>query len=795
MFTVFDCIAYEHDLKLIALAAVICMIASFAAIYLVQHVEKTRGAVRRVWLCGAGSASGFGIWATHFIAMLAFTPGIQSAYNVALTLLSLLAAIALTTFGFSIATSPTVQYRRWFAGAILGGGIAVMHYTGMAAFEIPGRIEWNPPLVVVSILLGSALGPLAMTFGLESCGWGRRVAGALLLTAGICGHHFTAMAAATLIPDSSVQIPPNTIPQVWLAIVVMVASIAVFIFTLTCLAIDVRARQQSKRQSERLNSLANAAFEGLMICEDSRIITANTSLATLLNCSVARLIGRDISEIIADKSALNYLNEKSCTAFETYLSPCDEAAPLEVEVFSRPIVSGRRLQTVIAVRDLRDRKKAESDIYYLAHHDGLTGLANRNFFNQQLAHLLSAHQTGGEHEGKHLAVLCLDLDRFKEVNDLFGHAAGDALLQKVARHGSDVLRKTQLMARLGGDEFAVLLPALSNRNQAQRIAESLLSTLQAANMQPPVSSAIISVSIGIAIYPDDASDSTTLLSHADTALYRAKASGRGCYQFFDTAMGEGVRDRRKIEYDLSLAISKNELSLAYQPLTRTDNREIFGFEALLRWHNPERGDVAPSVFIPFAEESGLILQIGEWVLREACREASRWTRPLVISVNVSATQLHSPNFVQLTRQVLAETGLQPSLLEMEITETALIRDPNRALITVCQLKGLGIKISMDDFGTGYSSLSNLRDFPFDKIKIDRSFIQSVNENAQAATIVRAVLGLARGLELPVIAEGVETEEELAFLRAEDCHEAQGFLLGKPQPIECFKSILMADLVQ
>jgi predicted signal transduction protein with EAL and GGDEF domain len=295
----------------------------------------------------------------------------------------------------------------------------------------------------------------------------------------------------------------------------------------------------------------------------------------------------------------------------------------------------------------------------------------------------------------------------------------------------------------------------------------------------------VSTTIGIAIFPHDGQERQTLLSHADTALYRAKAEARGGYRFFEASMGAQVRDRRQVEHDLRQAIGRGELSLVYQPQTDIRSNEVIGFEALLRWQRDGR-QISPAVFVPVAEESGSILQIGEWVLRVACREAATWSRPLSIAVNVSAVQLHSANFAQLVHEVLLQTGLSPQRLELEITETALIHDLNRALTTLRQLKLLGVRIAMDDFGTGYSSLSNLRAFPFDKIKIDGSFIKSVNVNAQAATIVRAVLGLGRGLGVPVLAEGVETPAELAFLDAEHCDEAQGFHLGRPGPIEQFR---------
>ena len=279
------------------------------------------------------------------------------------------------------------------------------------------------------------------------------------------------------------------------------------------------------------------------------------------------------------------------------------------------------------------------------------------------------------------------------------------------------------------------------------------------------------------------------MSHADTALYRAKVEGRGTYRFFELAMGAEIRERRHIEHDLLHAVSRGELRLAYQPQKHLTTGEVLGFEALLRWQHAERGAISPSTFIPIAEESGMILQIGEWVLRTACREAATWQRPLIVAVNVSAVQLHAAQFSHLVHEILLQTGLPAHRLELEITETALVRDKNRALATLRQLKNLGVRIAMDDFGTGYSSLSNLRAFPFDKIKIDGSFIRSVDNSDEAATIVRAVLGLGRGLGLPVLAEGVETAGELAFLASEYCMEGQGYFLGRPGPIENYQDLI------
>lgn len=783
MLTIYSCLVQTHDLRLVALAGLVCTVASVAAVTLLQHVLRTQGDMRTVWSWVTATATGFGIWATHFIAMLAFSPAMPTGYNITLTAASLIAAILLTRVGLAVALS-AAPFARWQGGAIVGGGIAVMHYTGMAALEVPGRVVWDPLLVVVSIALGTLIGAFALPVGLRDRTMKSLAGGTLLLSAAIVSHHFTAMAAAAIIPDPRYEVSPLAIHTGLLAVLVSVAAFTILLLAFAGLFLDIRDRRMAERESERMRGLANAAFEGLLMCRQDVVVSVNSSLATLVGSLEEQLVGTSLETLLPEEFARHQLMDKPNIAFETQLRATDGTI-IDVEVISRPIDFANEPHTAIAVRDLRARKKAENNIHFLAHHDTLTGLANRNTFNDELDEQIAAHLPNGRFSGSYLAVLCLDLDRFKEVNDLFGHAAGDKLLQKVAQCASKVLRKGQLMARLGGDEFAIIAPGLSNPMDAGRIAESVLDALRAENEAASTADALISTSIGIAVFPVDADDRTSIMTHADTALYRAKADGRGTYRFFETTMGEQVRERRGIEHDLRHAIARHELSLVYQPQARTSDREVVGFEALLRWHNRERGTISPDVFIPIAEDCGLILPVGEWVLREACREAAGWARPLGVAVNVSPVQLHSAHFSQLVHEVLLETGLSPRRLELEITETALTRDFNRALATLRQLKTLGVRIAMDDFGTGYSSLSNLRAFPFDKIKIDASFIRSVDGNGQSAAIVRAVLGLGRGLELPVLAEGVETVEELAFLNAEACQEVQGYLFGRPQPIEEF----------
>jgi diguanylate cyclase (GGDEF)-like protein len=786
MLKVYNCIATAHDLWLVGLAAIVCALASYAAINLLRHARGSIAHMRGVWLAVSAVTTGFGIWATHFIAMLAFSPGIPSGYNIKLTFLSLVAAIVLTGVGLAVAMRPNWRLGPWLGGAIVAGGIAAMHYTGMAAFEVAGIILWDPALVAASIVIGVVVGAAALPAGLRGRSEKWKALGALLLTLAICCHHFTAMGAVSIIPDPTIEVSRSALPAEWLAGAVGVASFVIILLALTGVALDLRERRRMEIEADRMRGLANGAVEGLLVCDGDLVVTVNDSFVLLTGSSSECLVGARLATCFPDETALARIVADPNKPIETNLHHAD-GSMFPVELILRSLDFAGRPHHVIAVRDLRARREAEQHIRYLAHHDALTSLPNRSHFNARMEEEIDAALAKGEK----LAVLCLDLDRFKEVNDLFGHAAGDKVLQAVASRVTAVLDERHMMARLGGDEFAILVPQLASALAASHLAETILEALRCKDHSPDVEG--ISSSIGIAICPDDAAERETLLVHADTALYRAKTEGRCTYRFFEAEMGADVRERRMIEHDLRHAIARNELRLVYQPQKDIRSGTFTGFEALLRWKHPTRGEISPSVFIPIAEESGAILEIGDWVLEKACREAARWTRPLTVAVNVSGVQLYNTNFVQDMHKILLETGLSPHRLEIEITETALVRDFNRALTTLRRIKAFGVRIAMDDFGTGYSSLSNLRAFPFDKIKIDGSFIKSVDTNEQAATIVRAVLGIGRGLGLPVLAEGVESDDELRFLREELCDEIQGYLLGRPARIETFRELTHDDV--
>jgi diguanylate cyclase (GGDEF)-like protein len=443
-----------------------------------------------------------------------------------------------------------------------------------------------------------------------------------------------------------------------------------------------------------------------------------------------------------------------------------------IRVVNQPMLGGGWVATF---EDITEWLAAQEKISHMARHDALTNLPNRVLFHEQLEQGLRLAKPGDQ-----LAVLCLDLDHFKDINDSLGHPIGDALLKEVGRRLAACVGENDTVARLGGDEFAVV-----QLGQEEEMAATVLAARLVEVISAPYDIAdhqiVIGVSIGISLFPQDGDNPSELLKNADLALYRAKADGRGTYRFFETGMDARAQARRLLEMDLRAAVQRNEFAVYYQPIRDVARDVVVAFEALIRWNHPERGLISPISFIPLAEETGLVVALGEHVLKVACADAATWPDGISVAVNLSPVQFKSPNLVASVVEALALSGLDARRLELEITESVLLQNSEATLTILHELRALGVRISLDDFGTGYSSLSYLRSFPFDKIKIDRSFVQELSTREDSMAIVRAVTGLGRSLGIATTAEGVENDAQLELLRREGCTQAQGYLFSRPRP--------------
>jgi diguanylate cyclase (GGDEF)-like protein len=551
-----------------------------------------------------------------------------------------------------------------------------------------------------------------------------------------------------------------------------------------------------RAQNLQLDAALNNMVQGLAMFDvDYRLVLCNRRYAEIYGLTPEQVAhGTALRQIIehrvnnglyADRSPGELVEAMllrlTDANYEQFYSQLSDGRCIAITV--QPMADGG---TVTTHQDITDQRRSEAKITHMALHDALTGLPNRVLLNERLEHALARSK-----RGEMVATHMLDLDNFKNVNDTLGHPAGDKLLQMVTDRLRTLMRETDTVARMGGDEFAVMQVGISQPSDATVLAYRIIEAL-GAPYDIDGQQVIIGTSVGIAVGPTDGVDPDQIIRNADLALYRAKGDGRGTYRFFEQEMDTEMQGRRILEYDLRRALLAGEFELHYQPVVELATNDISGFEALVRWHHPDRGLVGPDAFIPLAEEIGLIVPLGEWTIREACARAAQWPADLKVAVNLSAAQFKNARLVNVIASALATSGLQPERLELEITETVLLQDSEATLTMLYQLRELGVRIAMDDFGTGYSSLSYLQRFPFDKIKIDRSFVKDIVESAGSLNIVRAVAALAHGLGITATAEGVETKEQLEAIRAEGCSEMQGFLFSRPLPASDIERLFLAN---
>jgi diguanylate cyclase (GGDEF)-like protein/PAS domain S-box-containing protein len=791
MYRVLTCLSSEHDWRLVLLAAAVCFFASAVAVSLFDRARASHGRVRAAWVGLDALVSGAGIWATHFIAMLAYDPGNGAGYSVRVTVLSLVFAVLINGIGIGVALSGTRRSFAALGGAIVGIGVAAMHYTGMMALELPARIVWSPEIVTSSVLLGSIFGALALVVASSRGGIGRTALATALLTLAIVSHHFTAMGAVTLVADPTLVSEGLNISPTVLSFLVAGLAFVILGIALSVASMDRRAQGALDQQKMLLDTALENMSQGLcMFDAEGRIVLFNERYATMTGRKDIEMKGRLLLDVLQQLKAVDRWEGDPAEFFATLLADAQAGRGAtrvirqqgrSIRIVDQPMKVGGWVATF---EDITEWEQAQQQISHMARHDALTNLPNRTLFREELERALNLARAGDQ-----LAVLCLDLDHFKKINDSLGHPVGDALLNEVASRIRGCLGASDTVARLGGDEFAIVQFCKDCDPTAVSALASHIVELVSAPYEIYGHQLVIGVSIGISLAPEDGDNPDQLLKNADLALYRAKADGRGTYRYFEAGMDARAQARRLLELDLRLALQRSEFELHYQPIRDIESREIVVCEALVRWKHPQRGLIAPLQFIPLAEETGLIIQLGDWVLRTACRDAARWSKACV-AVNLSPVQFRNPDLVKGVRAALLETGLPADRLELEITESVLLQNSETTREMLLELRELGVKISLDDFGTGYSSLSYLRSFPFDKIKIDRSFVSELATRKDSLAIIRAVTGLGKSLGIITTAEGVETDAQLDVLASEGCTQAQGYLISRPRPIAEVEDMLI-----
>lgn len=952
---------FYYDYWLVALSFLLAVLAAYTALSLAARLPHLGTERIGLWLGGGAFTMGIGIWAMHFVGMLAFHLPIPLAYDLPITLLSMGFAIVASAFALYLIRHGIARLRVLLgSAALMGSGIAAMHYTGMAALRMSPAIHYDPPVVVLSLLIayGASLYALKLAFHQRDDDTpllfsAKQLYSALVMGSAIAGMHYVAMEATAFAPGSVCLASPKGIDNHLMALII--SSITLLLMFVTMLVVnfdqklarqnaqlvkelrehnlrlDLEARQlaesmvenvrESNKRDRLLATVVEQSSEAIITTDlNGRITSWNPAAETMFGYPAREAIGMPVARLGSDNVAegpadscedeisgkfLHRTTRDGSTIFVTIsTTPLldtfgEESGEIQVihdvtreksdhdqlllwslvykhsgeaiiitdnnnrilsvnrsfnqitgysdsEVIGqnpRLLASGlhgpefyrdmwqeltkngfwkgeiwnRRKDgttypewiTITTLRDAQGKicnfiaifsdastyKEKEARIQFLAHHDALTGLPNRVLLQDRLEQAISK----AVREKQRIAVLFIDLDRFKVINDTLGHHVGDLLLKEIARRLGFTVRASDTICRQGGDEFIIILPEIASVSAVAHIAGKLLENIS-REFQIDAERLQITPSIGISLYPDDATDIDTLIRNADAAMYHAKAQGRANYQFFTESLNAQLTERLELERNLATAIERNQLELHFQPQFLLPEGRIIGAEALLRWRHPDKGYISPELFIPVAEESGLIDQIGLWVLKRLLERVNEWHddplfAELVFAANVSARQLASRGFIEAVESLLAQISHPPERIELELTETAVMSDIQRSITHLGELKRLGVNLAIDDFGTGYSSLNYLKRLPIDRLKIDRSFITGIPTDPHDITITRAIITMAQTLGLQVIAEGVETADQASFLVAHGCNEMQGFHLAHPLNEEDFADFVRSCSLQ
>jgi len=812
------------DYSLIALSVAVAIIGSFTALTHAQRMRASTSAVAsRLWMLAGAATLGTAIWSMHFIGMLAFHLQTPISYDIYLTLLSMVPAIVATLIGFRVLRSPVIRTSHLIgAGILMGAAISAMHYTGMAALKMSPPISYQPEIFVLSLVIAvvAAWGALLLMYPGEQLHLKtpvRLLLGALVMGLAISGMHYTGMLAAQFQPGSVCLAGPSRIEPHLLANLVMVVSMLWFGGGIIAALFDhqisklhqaaknlaLQMTQELRDSEEKTRAIIDAALDCIItVNQKGEIIEFNRAAELTFGYRDQQVMGRDMAKTLFSRDHHDHDYEDMADLLSTGDRRLEVTAirangnefPAELTI-TRFIYKGETLLTCF-IRDITDRKQAEDEIHNLAFFDPLTGLPNRRLMRDRLQHTLSSC-TRMRCQG---AILFIDLDNFKTLNDTRGHDIGDLLLTEVAVRLQLCIRSNDTVSRIGGDEFVVILQNLSADEHQAALEAGLIGDKICTTLSKPYLlngfEHHSTCSIGIGLFHDTSLSADELLKRSDTAMYEAKRSGRNAVRFFDPSMQAELEERTLLEHDLRHALEHDQLVMYFQ-IQVDDAYRIVSAEVLLRWQHPQHGLILPCQFIPLAEETNLILPIGEWILKSACQLLKSWendplAQQLEIAVNVSARQFRQPAFVDQVSNILKESGANPSKLKLELTESLVLDNIEDSIRKMEALRTYGIRFSMDDFGTGQSSLTYLKRLPLSQLKIDQSFVRDIVQDANDAVIVQTIIGMAKNMGLAVIAEGVETPQQLAYLQSYGCPAFQGFLFGKPMPYEEFIRTLNVD---
>ncbi|WNS45219.1 EAL domain-containing protein [Paenibacillus sp. MMS20-IR301] len=797
--------SHEHDNVLVLISYLIAVVASYTVLDLTGRISRTHGRSRWIWLLFGAFAMGMGIWSMHFVGMMAMSFQTPVSYDLGIVLISVGIAMLASLLALLVVSRPKVPLLQLLGGACLFAlGIVLMHYSGMYSMQV--QIHYDPLYVVLSILIAFAASISALclsAYFLQSGASGivlKKAGSALIMGAAIAGMHYVGMLGVEI---RTGVVPVRLFPslniifdQKRLAYIISAGSLLTLILSLVGVYIS---RLFAHKESERLvnekwyKSLYEHNQDGIISVDlEGRIIGINPAAIRIGGIDEQDFLFQKIGALLPliaeeERKRIRLMFAAAFARGEEMKSETTlyigEQERIEIAVLIAPVIVDEQVTgNYIIMRDITEDKRMKLKNQHMAFHDELTGLPNRRMLNHMLSKTIDTHL----HEQKKFIVMIIDLDRFKIINDSVGHIYGDLTLQEMGRRLKNELKNEEtILARMGGDEFAVLLPEYISEAHMKELAERMTRVIEVPYVVMD-SEFHVTGSIGIAVYPEHGEDALHLLKNADIAMYEVKKNGKNGYLVFSDALKAQLQESMNLENDLRKALEREEFELYFQPQIRADQGSMVGVEALVRWNHPTRGLLAPGTFISVAEETGMIAELGYWVLHEACKQMKQWHEaggPLIsIGVNLSSRQFHQPNLVEQIQEILQDTGLSPEYLELEITESMMM-DAMASIDILNQLTELGIRISLDDFGTGYSSFNYLKMFPIHKVKIDRSFVEHIAVNPNDRAIVSTMIAMARQLNMGVIAEGIETKAQLDIIIEQDCKDVQGYYYSKPLPAD------------